>query len=269
MPFTESSGGKLYYELVDLVAPWETRRETIIFHHGIGADPGIWTEWLPELMDRYRMVRFDMRGYGRSHIPPPDFKWTLDLLAQDVLSLADAAGVERPHLVGESIGGTIALYCAIKHPGRVATLTVSNGAHLGSSIQHVQTWRQTIDGQGIKAWSDQFMPGRFYDGALEEPKRTWFARRQEAWTRDSILNALEMLVGTDLRPQLSAVRCPVLLLHGDSSPFIPAEIMADLHRNLPNSRLQIFAHARHGLPFSHARQCARTLREFLDDAGGD
>src|SRR5437870_3152508 len=119
MPYADSGNGRLYYEVVDLVAPWEMRRETIIFHHGIGASAGIWQEWLPELIDRYRIVTFEMRGYGRSYIPPANFRWSLDLLARDVLAVADAAGVERTHLVGESIGGTIALYCAINHPRRV------------------------------------------------------------------------------------------------------------------------------------------------------
>ncbi len=264
MAYAESVGGKLHYEEIDLVAPWEKKRETIVFHHGIGASAGIWTEWIPELMTRYRIVCFDMRGYGRSHIPAPDAKWSLDLLSGDMLAVADAAEAEKIHLVGESIGGTIALYCAIKNPERVITLTISNGADVGSPLQRVHEWRQQIDKQGIKGWSEQFMRDRFYEGELEEPKRIWYARQQEAWTRDSILNALGVLVGTDLRSQLGSVQCPVLLLHGDSSPFIPVNVMVDMHHNLPDSRLQVFAHAKHGLPFSHAKQCAQALREFLD-----
>ena len=264
MPYAESSGAKIHYEVFDAVAPWEARRETIIFHHGIGADPGIWTAWLPILIERYRIVRFDMRGYGRSHIPPPGFHWTLDLLSNDVLAVADAVEARRPHLVGESIGGTIALNCAIKHPSRVATATVSNGGHVGASIERVQAWQRTIDEHGIKAWSDQFMLDRFHDGALDERGRSWYAARQESWNRDSILNALGVLVGTDLRPQLPRVECPVLLLHPDASPFIPVDVMVDLYHRLANARLQIFANARHGLPFSHATTCARILREFLD-----
>lgn len=263
MAYAETPHGRLYYEIFDQVAPWKTNCETIIFHHGIGADPGIWTDWLPLLTDRYRIVRFDMRGYGRSHIPPADFKWTIDLLAQDLLAVADAAGAERAHFVGESIGGTVVLQFAITHPQRVATLTVSNGAHVGGSIQGVQAWQRTIDEQGIKAWSDQFMRDRFVDGALDESRYAWYARRQESWQRDSILNALGALVGTDLRPKLSSVSCPVLLMHGDRSPFIPVETLVDLYRCLGNSRLQIFPNARHGLPFSHAHACAQALRGFL------
>lgn len=263
MPYADTAHGSLYYEVADVVAPWQQPVETIIFHHGIGADPGVWADWLPVLASRYRLVRFEMRGYGRSHIPPADFAWSLELLADDVFAVAEAVGVDRFHLVGESIGGTIALLCAIRGAARVATLTVSNGAHLGGSIKRADLWKRTIEERGIKGWSDQFMDDRFYPGAIDPARYAWFARQQEKWSRDSILNALSVLVGTDMRSELGRIACPVLLLHGDSSPFIPVAVMAELQSLLPGSRLKVFPRARHGLPFSHGRECAETLREFL------
>lgn len=264
MPYADTGRGSLYYEIADIVAPWERPADTIVFHHGIGADPGIWADWLPVLAGRYRLVCFEMRGYGQSHIPASDFTWSLDMLADDVLAVADAAGAERFHLVGESIGGTIGLLCAIRYPGRIATLTVSNGAHLGASIKRAELWQRTIDERGIKAWSEQFMDDRFYPNAIDATRYAWFARQQERWGRDSILNALSVLIGADMRAQLGDIACPVLLLHGDSSPFIPVAVMADLHALLPQSRLKVFPRARHGLPFSHGRECAETLRGFLE-----
>jgi pimeloyl-ACP methyl ester carboxylesterase len=263
MAYVDSHTGRLFYELIDLVVPWNAGRETIIFHHGIGASAGIWAEWLPELIKEYRIVVFEMRGYGRSSIASARFEWTLESFSNDVIAILDAVGAEQAHLVGESIGGTIALQCAISNPDRVRTLTISNGADVGTCIQKVEAWQKEIDDHGIKAWSDQFMRDRFYDGALDEARRSWYARQQEAWTRGSILSALRMLVGTNLRPELGRARCPVLLMHGDDSPFIPVNAMADMNKLLPNSRLHVFGHARHGLPFSHAAQCAKVLREFL------
>jgi len=254
--------GKIHYEVIDLVAPWEPARETIIFHHGIGASAGIWQEWLPELIDRYRIVRFDMRGYGRS----PGDQWSAELFVEDLLAVADATGVDRAHLVGESIGGTIALYFTLRHRQRVATLTISNGADRGAPLQKVNEWQEQLDRHGVKAWSDQFMRDRFYDGALSAEKYAWYATQQEAWTPDSILGALGVLVGTDMRAQLPSLKLPVLLLHGDSSPLIPVDVMVDMHHAIPGSRLQVFPHARHGLPFSHARECAQALRRFLDES---
>ena len=256
--------GKIYYEVVDQVAPWVRSPETIIFHHGIGASAGIWQEWLPHLSDRYRIVRFDMRGYGRSQIAAAGEKWTSGAFVGDLLAVADAVGVERPHLVGESIGGTIALHFTLQHPQRVASLTISNGADRGAPLQKVSEWQAQLDRHGIKAWSDQFMRDRFYEGALSPEKYAWYAGQQEAWTRDSILGALSVLVGTDVRAQLPSLKLPVLLLHGDSSPFIPVNVMVDMHHAIPDSRIQVFPRAKHGLPFSHARECATALRAFLD-----
>ena len=265
MPLATTAHESLYYEIIDITPAWQQPAETILFHHGIGADPGIWTDWLPVLATRYRLAYFDMRGYGRSHIAPADFRWSLDLLAADILAVADAAGAERFHLVGESMGGTIGLWCAIQYPERIASLTVSNGAHLGASIQRAETWRKTIDEQGIKAWSDQFMADRFYPGAIDPAKYAWFSRQQEKWGRDAILNALSVLIGADMRAHLGRIACPVLLLHGDSSPFIPVSVMAELHAMLRDARLMVFPGARHGLPFSHGLECAQVLRDFLNN----
>jgi len=264
MPLTTTRQGSLHYEVVDQVAPWHQPREAILFHHGIGASAEIWAGWFPALADAHRLVTFDMRGYGRSHIPGPDFAWSLDLMVEDLFAVADAAGLQRFHLVGESIGGTVALAAALTRPERIATLTVSNGAHLGASIQRVEAWRRQLDEGGVKAWSDAFLRDRFHDDALSPEQRSWFAAQQEKWPQESILNALRVLIGTDLSSQLKDIGCPTLLLHPDGSPFIPVPIMAELHRLLPDAELNVIGRSRHGLPYSHAGLCASLLRAFLD-----
>ena len=264
MPLVATRQGSLHYEIVDQVASGRVPREAILFHHGIGASAGIWAGWQPSLADAYRIVAFDMRGCGRSHIPAADFAWSLDLLVDDLFAVADAAGLKQFHLVGESIGGTVALAAALARPERILTLTVSNGAHLGASIQGVEAWRRQLDAGGVKAWSDAFLPNRFHDDALSPGQRAWFAEQQERWPRESILNALGVLIGTDLSSRLRDIRCPTLLLHPDGSPFIPVPVMAELHRLLPNAELNVIGHARHGLPYSHAKRCASLLRTFLD-----
>ena len=138
---------------------------------------------------------------------------------------------------------------------------MSNGAHLGASIQRVNIWRGQLDEGGEKGWSDIFMRDRFHDDALTPERRAWFAAQQEKWPRASILNALGVLIGADLTPRLKDIACPVLLLHPDGSPFIPVAVAAELHRRLPNAELNVFGHARHGLPFSHARPCATLVRK--------
>jgi pimeloyl-ACP methyl ester carboxylesterase len=267
MPLATTRHGDLHYDVIDQVASGCAPRDAILFHHGIGASAGIWAGWFPALADAHRLVSFDMRGYGRSHIPAADFKWSLDRMVEDLFAVADAAGLQRFHLVGESIGGTVALAAALAEPRRIATLTVSNGAHLGASIQRVEAWRRQLDEGGAKAWSDAFLRDRFHDDALSAEQRAWFAAQQEKWPRESILNALRVLIGTDLSARLKDIAQPTLLLHPDGSPFIPVPVMAELHRLLPDAELNVVGHSRHGLPYSHATFCASLLRAFLDRRG--
>ena len=95
MPLATTNHGTLHYDVIDQVAPWQGPREAIVFHHGIGGSAGIWAGWWSALVDGYRLVAFDMRGCGRSIIPPADFAWSLDLLVDDLFAVADAAGLEQ------------------------------------------------------------------------------------------------------------------------------------------------------------------------------
>lgn len=268
MALVQTTDGPLHYEAVDQTAPWNARGLPILFHHGIGSSRLLWRGWYPALLDRYPLVAFDMRGCGCSHIPGPTFKWSLERMVDDLFAVADAAGLTRFHLVGESIGGTIALAATIARPDRIATLTVSNGAHLGATIGRVHAWKQQLDEGGSAGWSKAFMPDRFHDDALTPERWRWFEAEQAKWTPDAILHALGVLIGADLTPRLGEIKSPTLLLHPDGSPFIPVPVMAELHRLLGNAELNVIGHSRHGLPFSHASQSAALLRTFLDFHGG-
>jgi pimeloyl-ACP methyl ester carboxylesterase len=269
MPVVNTGGQQLHYELIDSHAPWRANPATILFHHGIGADSGIWADWIGAFVDQYRVVRFDMRGFGRSAVPAPGSPWSMHRLWQDVLAVADATEATCFHFVGESIGGTIGLYGALDDPDRVLSLTMSNAGHVGASIQKVEAWQRTIAEVGMTGWSDQFMADRFHIDALTPERWAWFARQQAAGNPNSVLNALAVLVGIDLSAELGSVRPPVLILHPDGSPFIPVSVTAQLYAALPDAELHIFGHSKHGLPFSHGGECAAMLRRFLDRRLGE
>jgi len=264
MSSAQTAHGALHYDLVDVPAPWNETGEPVLFHHGIGSSALLWRGWFPALIDRYPVAAFDMRGCGRSAVPAADFKWSMEQAVDDMFAVADAAAFERFHVVGESMGGTVVMAAAIARPERIASVTVSNGAHLGSSIQRVQIWQKWLDEGGEAGWSREFMPDRFHLGAVSPERAAWYEKEQAAWPRETILKSLGVLIGTDLTPRLGEIKCPVLLLHPDASPFIPVPVMAELHRLLPDARLNIIGPARHGLPFSHATQCSDLLRSFLD-----
>jgi len=265
MPTIAVPGGLLDWTLLDLAPPWVPAAGTIVLHHGLGASQDAWAEWLPLLAGHHRILRFDMRGHGRSSVEP-GAALDMEVLTDDLFAVMDAAGVERADLVGESIGGTIVLNAALRRADRVATLTVCNGAHRGGSIQAVHDWKRIIDESGMDGWSTHMMGRRFFEGAIPEPLRRWYHAQQAKTDPDVLLRGVAALVGADLDARLDQVRLPVLLIHPDSSPFIPVELMAEFKRGLPNGRLHVIGHARHGMPVSHAAVCATLLRDFLAEA---
>ena len=257
------AGGAIAFEVIDHVPGWVSPAQTVLFHHGLGACSACWDGWTPALIDRCRLVRFDMRGHGASPVPP-GLEWSLDAMVDDVRAVADAAGAERFHLVGESTGGTVALAFAARHPERVRSVTVSNGAHQGGSIRNLDPWARIIREEGMAGWSAHMMKQRFFDGALGEAMGRWYETQQASADPGAVLGVAAMLAGVDLLSELCRVVCPVLLLHPDASPFIPVQTMAALRQALPDARLQVFARARHGLPFSHAAECAAAVADFID-----
>jgi pimeloyl-ACP methyl ester carboxylesterase len=263
MSYVETPTGRIHYRVDDLTAPWANTGQTIVFHHGIGADVNIWGNWLPVLAPYYRLVRFDMRGFGDSVVPPEDFAWSFDVLVADALAVADAVGIGKFHLAGESIGGTAAIAFALRHPQRVMSMTLSNAAARGGLVSNVSNWRDLVAQSGQAGWAQFMMQSRFHPGALPAEQFDWFMNVHQKCSMSACFKLADQLLASDLTEQLERIQAPTLLLAPDASPFIPLEVMVDMRRRLPQAELQVFAHAKHGLPLSHGEACAKVLRAFL------
>ncbi len=268
MPFVETSTGHLYYDVCDVVPAWVTDPQTIVFHHGIAACVDLWAAWVPVLASRYRLVRFDMRGFGQSSVPPRDYRWSFEGLVADLFAVADAAGVDRFHLVGESIGGTAAMAAALQAPARIRTLTLSNSAARGGLVGNVKSWRDELASGGQREWARLMMERRFFPDGLDSAVRAWYLDLHERCSMDATLGLADLLLASDLTPRLGEIRMPTLLLSPEGSPFIPVEVMVGMREKIAGAELQVFAHARHGLPLSHGARCARVVRDFLERRGG-
>ena len=95
MSILERANGNLFYDVCDIVPPWR-RKETVLFLNGLAIDSDIWVTWLPALVDRYRIVRTDLRGFGRSFVPAAGSAWHIGDIAQDVLDSNDCAQCPMP-----------------------------------------------------------------------------------------------------------------------------------------------------------------------------
>jgi 3-oxoadipate enol-lactonase len=257
----------LHYEVTDLRAPWCRGRESgqpVVFHHGVGASLDIFAEWLPIIAARHPVVRFDMRGFGQSVVPPESHAWTMGELIADLLEVAETAfGTQPVHVMGESIGGTIALAACLEHPARFASVTMSNAAIKGGQIGYAPGWRAEIARVGIKDWSERLMEMRFVPGAASPEALDWFAALQARSPAHVVVGLGELLIGTDLTAELATFKSPLLLMMPDRSPFVSLAQANALAELVPQTEIAVFPGARHGLPFSHAKEAAGTHLAFL------
>lgn len=173
--FVAVDEGTLYYEITG-------EGEPLIFVHGHSLDCRMWREQVAYFSDRYRVVTYDARGYGRSSKQREDLRFTH---CDDLVALMDALGIERAHVVGLSMGGFIAGDLVAMYPERLLSVVLCEG-HIRStpSINHPMTdaeratKQHSIDAiaeEGLAAykarWFEQLMQGGTAAERMREPLR--------------------------------------------------------------------------------------------------
>jgi 3-oxoadipate enol-lactonase len=104
------NGTNLYYEIAGVGHP------LVLIHEGI-ADSRMWDDQFAVFAQRYQVLRYDLRGFGRSEVPPGPYT-----LRDDLLGLLRFVGIERTYLIGASMGGGLAIDFTLEHPAMVDAL---------------------------------------------------------------------------------------------------------------------------------------------------
>src|SRR5262245_7009795 len=92
------------YEDHDFGPPWSAS-EVVVMVHGNSESSRAWTQWVPHLACKYRVLRLDLPGFGASS-EPPGYGWRVTELAADLGRFLDALGIVRCHLIGAKYGGS-------------------------------------------------------------------------------------------------------------------------------------------------------------------
>jgi 2-hydroxy-6-oxo-octa-2,4-dienoate hydrolase len=187
----------------------------------------------------------------------------MDLLVQDLFALADATGTDEFSVVAESFGGSVALLAVLEQPHRIERLCLMSTPCCGAEIKPLQAWAEmTRSAMGMARWHEEMMASRFAEGSVATEALNWFASTQQQTDAGWLEQMARLIQATDLRGRLSKVSAPVLLIAGDSSPYVGMQQVVELHAQLPDSQVCIFPGARHGIAFSHARACAERFLAF-------
>lgn len=226
MPIAALPGVNLRYE----VSGPPDAPPLVLLHGAMETFEACWKKPLPALAERYRAIGLDLRGHGQSDNPAGAFD--ARQMADDVAALLDLLGAPSAHVCGFSAGATVALFCALRHPGRARSLTlISNNVARDTIRASTRFWDPERQRREEGVW------WQFLLKAHRLPPE-----RMLAWW------AAEDAVRPDFRPQdLATLSMPALVMAGDRDPIVPLEEALKLYRWLPNARLCVFPATGHGL----------------------
>lgn len=252
---------ELHYVVDDYTVPWRGP-ETILMLHGNAESGAAWFGWVPHLARHYRVVRPDMRGFGGSTPMPRDFPWTLDRICDDYISLMDALGAARFHVVAAKIGGTIARYFAARHPGRVMTLTVAGTPAPRRDVGPRPELVEEFEQKGIEHWARRSMSGRLGSRFPPEGLEWWiqFMGRTAVSTQ---VGFTPTIADADITDALPRIQCPTLVITTEGSALGSVEEVRAWQRLIPRSELLVLPGNSYHVAASDSDRCAEETRAFI------
>jgi 3-oxoadipate enol-lactonase len=258
MPHAEANGIRIYYELSGA-----TNAPVVMLSNSLGTRLEMWDPQMEALAERYRLLRYDSRGHGRSDAPPGPY--SLGMLGEDARALLDALGIANVHFCGLSKGGMVGQWLGSHHGDRLLSLTLcATAPRLGPA----ELWNQRIEQSARDGMAS------LVDGVTER----WFTISYRATPRPEIDQVRAMILATsphgygaccaairdmDQSEAVRSIRTPTLIVAGADDPATTVEVMRSLHERIPGSRFVEIPQAAHLLNIEQAERFNRTLTSFL------
>ncbi len=239
----------------------------LLIHAGI-VDRRMWDDVLPALADRFRVIRFDLRGYGDTPLPSGPFSYT-----DDIVALLAALHVSRTAVVGVSMGGHVALDLAISHPELVERLVVLasgiDGWEHSDAMRHEwdleeAAWKSgdldEVAWVNVRTWLDG--PTRDEDAVPAVLRQRVFEMQRRALDYDND-DAKGSWATESRRARLGEIAVPTLVMVGalDQPDF--GEIARFLAAQIPGARFEELPGVAHLPPMEDPGQFIAAVLLFL------
>jgi pimeloyl-ACP methyl ester carboxylesterase len=224
----------------------------VLLHHGLGSVRA-WRGQVPALVEAgFRVVAYDRWGYGGSDARPGLDLPTFHTDLKDLNSLMEHLGIQRAALLGHSDGGTIALYFAAQQPARVTCLvTVAAHIYVEPKMEpSILSIRHSFEKD------ESFRLGMQY--AHGEKSASVFQNWFDGWHR---LESLEW----DMRPQLSKIKCPALIVQGEEDEHATPQHAKDITESITGADLWLIPGVKHMVPQEYTVEFNGRIIRFLKD----
>ena len=233
MPYLQLPDCNLFYEIDDYTDPW-TRPENVLFVHGFTENVDAWRAWVPHFSRRYRMMRFDQRGFGRSGPVAKDFPLSTERFVDDLVRVINHLASEPVHVVAGKSGGISVMMLAAMRPDLVKTITLAC-----SPIQPPKTdgWTEYMEQHGMRSWARKTMRSRLGD-KMPERGIDWWVDMMGATAVSTAHAYLRWVATIDIREDIKRIKCPTLVI-GTDTPWRGKSVYEEWQRTIPGSELKM------------------------------
>jgi 2-hydroxy-6-oxo-6-phenylhexa-2,4-dienoate hydrolase len=252
--------------------------EAIIMLHGGGPGAGGWTNFSRNIdafvAAGFRVILPDCPGFNKSDpIVTDEARGTLNACA--VKGLMDVLGIDKAHLVGNSMGGQASLTFALEYPDRLAKLILMGPAGLGKSmfvpmplegIKHLFALYRNPSLEALKRMMNVFVydpraiTEELLQGRLENMMRN-DGEHLKNFVKSMELNPAALSL--DLSPRLGEIKAPTLCTWGRDDRFVPLDNGLKVVWGIPDARLHVFSQCGHWAQFEHADEFNRLVLDFI------
>jgi pimeloyl-ACP methyl ester carboxylesterase len=238
--YASVNGLKMYYEIHG------TGKPLVLLHGAFG-----WATNYPALAKNRQVIAVELQGHG--HTADIDSPLTYEQMADDTAALVKHLQIEQADFFGYSMGGTVALAIAIRHPKLVRKLAI-NGSHFGKleDAYQPEVFKQ------FQSLSADFAPAMLkgpYDKAAPDPKQ---------WP---VLVAKVKKMGLEFkgfaREDMKSIKAPVLITLGDRD-VVRLEHAVEMFRLIPNAQLAVFPGGDHFLLYTSPDKVLSAIAAFFD-----
>jgi 3-oxoadipate enol-lactonase len=240
----------------------------VTLSHSLACNLHMWDEQMAALTAKYKVLRYDTRGHGKSEAPAGAY--TLDQLADDARVLFAHLGIKQTHWVGLSMGGMIGQTFALKHPGVFQSLTLADTTSRYPA-EAAPAWADRI--KAVQAGGMQAVADATLARWLTEPYRKahpQVAERIGAYIRttpvDGFVGCCHAIPKIDVTQRLKEIDCPALVIVGEQDPGTPVAMAREIHGALRNAELVIIPSAAHLSNIEQPQAFNSALLDFLGRA---
>jgi 3-oxoadipate enol-lactonase len=235
----------------------------VVLIHSLGATLQMWEPQVEPLAERFRLIRFDLRGHGGTNAEPGD--WTVGDLADDVADLLEGVGAERAHLVGISLGGAVAMTAALRYPERVDRLVLMGTA---PKLGTIESWHEravAVKAEGCEPLAEATMRRWFSPRFRDERPEVVAAVRERfaACDPEGYASCCEALAKFDLRGRLGGIEAETLVVHGTEDEVVSADDAEGMAEAIGGAGLMAVEGAKHLVSVERADAVNERLIEFL------